>query len=314
MKKTTLLATAAIVGSGAISSASASDLDAFADQVNAHLASLGMNIELDYAETLGNAEVDAMGQTIIFKDTGNKQLAFDFVPFDPRRTGLQEIQFIVDDIDTLHTISGTEGEPPVTIPVGADLVEFHKVQDIWSDVSCSNLPINDLGDSGADLGIVQAIFGYGGNPAVIAADVGHFGWLPPSFFDLLQPGGGAGILGVTFTFRFIDGAGNSTDIDNNGVADAAFREIYYNTNFPWTINPNDRLGDGGIDITSVAIHEAGHGLSQAHFGTGRINNKTGKITISPQAIMNAAHTIGHREVTGTDKGGHCSNWASWPNN
>jgi hypothetical protein len=171
-----------------------------------------------------------------------------------------------------------------------------------------------LGDSGVDLGIVQAILGYGGNGSIIAADVGHYGFLPPSFYDLIGgPGGGAGILGVTFTFRFIDGAGNSTDIDNNGVADAALREIYYNTNFPWTDNPNDRIGDGGIDLESVALHEMGHGLSQGHFGNGFIN-KQGKIIIAPSASMNAAHTVAHREITGTDKGGHCSNWSSWPNN
>ena len=73
-------------------------------------------------------------------------------------------------------------------------------------------------------------------------------------------------------------------------------------------------GDGGIDIFSVALHEMGHGLSQAHFGSGKINNKTGKLTISPKAIMNAAHTFANREVSGTDLGGHCSNWASWPTN
>ncbi len=290
------------------------DLDAFADQVNAHMASLGKNIEIDYMEYITDAESEQMGQTIIFKNTGNKQLAFDFVPFDPRRTGLQEIQMIVDDVDTLHAVSGMEGEPIPTIPAGTDIAAFHSVNATWDGVQCSTIPVNDLGDSGVDLGIVQNILGYGGNGAIVAADVGHYGFLPPSFFDAIGgPGGGAGILGVTFTFRFIDGAGNSTDIDNNGVADAAFREIYYNTNFPWTDNPNDVIGDGGIDLESVALHEMGHGLSQGHFGNGFIN-KNGKIIIAPKASMNAAHTSAHREVTGTDLGGHCSNWANWPVN
>lgn len=295
---------------GLCGGAVAQDLDALADQINSGLAAHGINAEIDYMEYITAAESDEMGQLVIFKDTGNKQLGHDFVPFDPRRTGLQDIQVIVDNIDTLHTQSGGEGEPPVTILPGADLAAFHSSNATWEGVNCANIPVVDLGNSGVDLGFVQFILGFGGAP-VIGADVGHYGWLPPSFFNAIGgPGGGASILGVTFTFIFV---GPGSDLDGNGIPDTAFREIYYNTNFAWKIDPNDQLGDGGIDIESVALHEMGHGLSQAHFGSGKINTKTGKITISPQAIMNAAHSIGHRAITGTDKGGHCSNWASWPN-
>lgn len=318
MKLRNWLAAGAAMFAATVTTATAQDLDALADQINAALRAAGINAEIDYMEYITNADSNEQGQMVIFKDTGNKRLAFDFVPFDPRRTGLQEIQTIVDNVDTLHANSGGEGEPPVTVALGSDIQAFHDVGALWDGVQCSTIPINDLGNSGQDLGVVQNILGFGGNGAIVAADVGHYGWLPPSFFNLLAPGGGGFILGVTFTFRFIDPMSPppfaSTDIDNNGVADAAFREIYYNTNFPWTNNPNDMPGDGGIDIFSVALHEMGHGLSQAHFGSGKINTKTGKLTISPKAIMNAAHTFANREVSGTDLGGHCSNWASWPTN
>ena len=88
-------------------------------------------------------------------------------------------------------------------------------------------------------------------------------------------------------------------------------------------HPNDVTFDGLVDLESVALHEMGHGLSQGHFGEGffQDRNKDGivpnapnEVITAPSAIMNAAHTVAHRTVTGSDKGGHCSNWGSWPNN
>jgi hypothetical protein len=35
---------------------------------------------------------------------------------------------------------------------------------------------------------------------------------------------------------------------------------------------------------------------------------------APRAVMNAAYSGIQTEIDGSDKGGHCSNWASWPNN
>jgi hypothetical protein len=157
---------------------------------------------------------------------------------------------------------------------------------------------------------VQNLFGFGGLPAV-AADVQHVGFLPPGFFELL---GSSNILGVTFTFIFVDGNGDPTDIDNNGTGDAAFREIYYNDGFTWEVDPNDQPGDGLFDIQTVALHEAGHGLSQGHFGALKVTNANGKRHWSPLAVMNAGYVFGQQQLAGTDRGGHCSNWASWPNN
>ena len=75
-----------------------------------------------------------------------------------------------------------------------------------------------------------------------------------------RPGGGDSILGATFTFIWIDTAtGEPTDIDGNGKATLLFREVYYNDDFTWNI-------DSSYDVETIAFHEAGHGLSQAHFG------------------------------------------------
>ena len=135
------------------------------------------------------------------------------------------------------------------------------------------------------------------------ADIFHAGWL------FLGPN----VLGVTITFVFIDVSQLPnivfTDIDGNGKLDTAFREIYYADGFTWFDD-----GVSNIDVETVALHEAGHGLSQAHFGKLFSTDKNGKFHFAPQAVMNAGYTGPQRSLLGTDNGGHCSIWGSWPNN
>ena len=90
--------------------------------------------------------------------------------------------------------------------------------------------------------------------------------------------------------------------------DVAFREIYYNDNFSWAAN-----GTNHIDVETVALHEAGHGLSQGHFGSA-FRSANGKLHFSPSAVMNAAYSGVQLDIGKTDNAGHCSNWGSWPNN
>ena len=61
----------------------------------------------------------------------------------------------------------------------------------WDGVTCSTIPLTELPDFGWDWGVVQSILGYGGSGFPFA-DITHAGWLPPSFFDLIEPGGGIG--------------------------------------------------------------------------------------------------------------------------
>ena len=68
-----------------------------------------------------------------------------------------------------------------------------------------------------------------------------------------------------------------------------------------------------IDVEAVALHEAGHGLSQGHFGNIFFMND-GSVKASPQAVMNAFYFGPLRALLGTDEAGHCSDWAYWPNN
>jgi hypothetical protein len=177
----------------------------------------------------------------------------------------------------------------------------------WNGVAGSTIPLTDLGSYSFDLGYVQWALGFGGIPGWVA-DITHAGWQPAPFFDLIEPGGSSFILGVTFTFVFVDDAGVPTDIDGNGRLDVAFREIYYNDAFPWGINT-----DWPIDVETVALHETGHGLSQGHFGKLFRTDENGWLHFAPRALMNAGYTGIQQTLSGTDIAGHCSIWAAWPN-
>ena len=266
------------------------------DAVNAALEAQDADYRLGMAEWYG---ADSEGQTIVFfNNRGNKQLGSHFVPGDPRRGGGTAISWLNELFDGA-TASGLS--PAAT--AGA----IRNAMGTWDAQTCSTIPLNDLGDTNNDLGVVQALFGFGGEPNLNwFADITHAGFLPGPFFDILAPGGGNFILGVTFTFWWVD-ANGATDIDNNGMTDTAFRDIYYNDNFPWAIN-------GDIDVETVALHEAGHGLSQGHFGKAFLDNGSGQLHFAPLAVMNAAYSGVQQSPAGTDNGGHCSIWGSWPNN
>ena len=261
--------------------------------VNADLEAAGEDYRIEVAEYLTLADSGEMGQTVFFSDVGNKQLVHHFVPGDPRRGGATNITYNVD----LSDGATSSGLSSATTEAAID-----RAMATWDGLQCSTIPVTKIPDFGFDLGVVEFLFTGGASGILFPfSDIAHAGFgsidfaLPPT------------VLGVTFTFVFIDGSGNPTDVDNNGKADTAFREIYYNNSFSWAIN-------GNIDVETVALHEAGHGLSQAHFGKAFITNKNGKLHFAPRAVMNAAYSGVQQTLKATDNGGHCSIWASWPNN
>jgi hypothetical protein len=67
-------------------------------------------------------------------------------------------------------------------------------------------------------------------------------------------------------------------------------------------------------VESVVLHQTGHGLSQAHFGTLSQTDKNGRFHFSPRAVMNAGYTGVQQRIGRTDNAGHCSLWADWPQN
>jgi len=239
----------------------------FLDEINEGLAMDGQNYRAVMAEYMTAAGSGELGQTVWAKNVGNKQLGADLVPNDPRGWwndplgDANIITYAIDQTgDAVPFFGGLTAAETTAAIVSAT--------DTWDDVKYSDLgllylpttPVQDLG--------------YAGGAPDIFADIKHAGW----GFIL-----GSGVLGVTITFIWVN-AGVPTDIDNNGKSDVAFREIYYAFDFTWT---ND--DDPGIDVEIVAVHELGHGLSQAHFGK-VFTKKNGDLKVLPRAVMNALYT------------------------
>ena len=271
------------------------------DAVNAQLAAAGANYQVAIAEYVTAPDAGEAGSTIVARNVGNKQLTADFVPMDPRRedwsgpaTGpTDDITFAIDQtIDATPILGGlTAAQATAAILRGIGS---------WDAINCSVLPLTQNPDFGLDIGLVAFQNGLGGSPFAFA-DVQHAGFRDINF--------AGNVLGVTFTFVFLTSQGGPpTDIDGNGLADVALREIYFDPSFPWR-----DTGVNNIDLESVAVHEFGHGLSQGHFGNIFIRND-GLPDASPRAVMNAAYISPFRTLTGTDNGGHCGIWDFWPAN
>lgn len=246
--------------------------------------------------------------TLIANDRTHKFSSL-FVENDPRRPSGSVITYLVDQSDG-SAFSITPGGQVVGIPNAETEAAIDASMNRWRvQTACPGPPIAKLPDTGADPDLADFFVHLDasllGTPL---ADITHAGWLSGPFFDLLLPNGSALILGITFTFEFIDGAGNPTDIDGNGLSDAAFREIYYNRAFPWTTSATNPFS---VDIESVATHEAGHALGIGHFGKVFIDNN-GAVKFAPLAVMNGVYVIPFRDVTGSDRASFCSIWAnSW---
>lgn len=294
-----VLALAALIAcfSGTAHAGVDEDLMILMGDVNVALDGMGSDLRLEMIEYL--TESDQMGRTLRFSDVGNKQLGFDFVPGDPRRTWSGPVG---PDDDIVWATDLTQGDAGVGFAGTQQAIA--SAMATWEDISCSEMPLTEV-QPGGDLGFLEFLLtGGASGSAVPAGDVTHAGF--NTAVDAILP---LPIIAAAFTFRFVDGGGNSTDIDNNGTFDAALREIYYTANFPWSLD-----GVGGIDIETVVLHETGHGLSQAHFGQLFSTDANGQFHFAPRAVMNAGYTGVQRDLTGSDTAGHCSNWGSWPQN
>lgn len=291
MRKSLGIGIVALVVLAMAASAVAGDGHPMLQEINDTLAAMGEDVRVEYAEFVTTEDAPDFANTIYANNRGNKRLSSDWVPGDPRRFGVDNILWTIDQVNYTNDVSQADQNAAVDRAMGT-----------WQDVMCSSIPLTKVPDGGLDLGYVQWLLGYGGVPGWLA-DLTHAGWLPGSFFDAVAPGGSGYILGVTFTFTW----STDPDMDGNGRSDVAFREIYYNDAFTWAI-------DGNYDVETIALHEAGHGLSQGHFGKIFRSGGNGALHFSPRAVMNAAYSGVQQELTGTDVGGHCANWGSWPNN
>jgi hypothetical protein len=262
--------------------------------VNGQLQARGENVRLEVVEY--NTYSHRVGQTVYFNNRTH-QLGHHWVPGDPNRWGTTEIYWLSDQVD--GTATG--------LTIAETQAALNNAMNTWNTQNCAVIPLVQWPDYGMDWGYVQWALGFGGFGGWYA-DFTHAGWLAGAFFDeALGSEASNNVLGVTFTFIWVDDEGYPTDIDNNGKLDVAFREVYYNNQFPWGVGTAYP-----IDVETIVLHESGHGVSIGHFGKLFRTDANGKFHFAPLAVMNAGYTQVQQDLKATDIASFCSIWAHWP--
>ncbi len=276
-------------------SAADDEISAVLEQVNADMAKDGLSYCIGMMETQTHPNSGEKGRTIVARDLGKDRLRAHFVPGDPRRGGRRNITYLIDRSDAAPAL-GPNAE--------ATEEAIDRAMATWGQLIPA-VPIEKLEDMGGDYdkfdfflairGILAGTCKSGdfstniisGNPDIdqngtVDIDILHGGWLPACAFSWIQ--GGDSILAVTVTWVYLDENRNPSDINGDGRPDTAFREIFYNNRFAWSVSGES----DEIDLESVALHEAGHGFSMGHYGTVFSGNNT--YMVKPLAVMNQIYT------------------------
>lgn len=275
------------------------DVSAYLAQVNEDFAARGIPVAVHSAEWIGDGSEDAASNKIIFANDRSKRLSTQWVAGDTRGAVPEAGGLSYNVFSPLAVANGT-------IPAESSLDAGYAS---WIDqTSCSSLSIVKRPYAGVWTSALLTFGGVAGDP--FFADISEIGFLPGFIFDLvLGTGSSTSVLGVTFTFFWLDGpGGNPTDVNNDGYADVALKEIWYNDNFLWSTD-----GSVGSEILTVAKHEQGHALGFGHFGRLSFDTKTGKLQASPRALMNASYLGPYPDIKGTDEASFCNIYGSWPN-
>jgi hypothetical protein len=301
-------------------------------RINQRLAARHSDLRVAKAELLYKGDkADAQSPTAIFANDRTHLTAYQWVAGDPRRDGRIGVTYAVDpELQTFLTGLGfpvpvVETDAGFRLSSQAELDGYiEEAMQAWRDRSCADTPIERVAvAAGTDPDQLDDFFLGRPSPSatyVQPADIVQAGWQPAEFFEGITPGGADAILGITFTFTFVDDQGTpdpnddvATDINGDGRTDTGLAEIYYNPTFIYT----NRGAPNSIDFYSVLTHETGHSLSLAHFGKLFITKKDGadgfdidELHYAPLALMNAAYVTGRNEIRGSDNASFCHVWAS----
>lgn len=270
------------------------------DSINQVLASRGLNVQIERAEFVvaNKAGAAASGQ-VIFANDRAKQLTSRWVVGDERRgADGDHINWLA--VDPFMGANTSAGPQDVTASIASAF-------GTWDNQTCSTLDIDEREWGGTTFPSAILDFGIPADP--FEANINIIGFLPGTLFDaVLGDGSSESVLGVTFSFVFINPDETPTDINHDGRDDTAFKEMWFNNDFTWTTSG---LGSD-IDVETVALHEIGHAFEMGHFGKifGTLGNL--KLHVAPRAVMNAVILGTLRSPLGTDNASFCSSWASWP--
>ncbi|MDH4131464.1 MAG: hypothetical protein OEV95_06625 [Gemmatimonadota bacterium] len=293
-------------------------LSPFLADLDARLAASGSNLRVLRAEFMVDTGAAEFGSQVLIANNRVRGLAYEWVSGDPRRGGRVGVNYAFDPYQGREPFTrNPDGSGLRQMPFAELEPQLEQAMSAWRDRTCSDAPIDRVAlPAGVDPDLLDNLFlgsdGGRGTPVTLS-DIVQAGWQLPSFFTAFAGPSGNNIIGVTFSFYFVDGSGNPTDINGDGRLDTGLAELYYNTRFAW--------GNSGapnvVDTWHITTHETGHAVSLAHFGKVFVTKRDAANGISitdikyaPRALMNAVYVTGRTPITGTDNSSFCQVWAS----
>ena len=288
----------------------------FLADLDNRLALSGSSLRVLRAEYMVDTGAAEFGSQILIANDRVRGLAYEWVNRDPRRGGQAGLIYAFDPRQGREPFTrNPDGSGLRQMPFAELDPQLEEAMSAWRDRTCSDAPVDRAAvPAGVDPDLLDQIFlgSDGGRPYAQVSDIVQAGWQPSSFFTAFAGASGNNIIGVTFSFYFVDGNGDPTDINHDGKLDTGLAEIYYNTRFAW--------GNSGalnvVDTWSITTHETGHGMGLAHFGKVFVTKRAAADGISiadikyaPRALMNAVYVTGRSPFTGTDNSSFCQIWA-----
>lgn len=289
----------------------------FLADLDAQLEAAGSNLRVTKAELLVDGNTWDGSSTVIIANNRSRGLSSEWVAGDPRRDGRVGVTWAFGSSHPgLPVTRNPDGSNAHYVPLSQLDTQLQEGIAAWRNITCSSAPITRVSiPMGTDPDYLDDYFRTGRPSATYAqpADIVESGWEPSGFFTAIAGPSGNSIIGVTFTFHFVDAAGHATDINSDGKGDEALAEIFYNTRFAW----GNSQATNVVDFFSIITHETGHAMGLAHFGKVFVTQKDAADGISiadikyaPKAMMNAVYVTGRSEIAGTDNSSFCQIWAS----